>query len=72
MAKGKPKKATFNSEPLVGEQKVSQDGGWIQVGSRKFKRTVLPSTAVPSKEEQEMNSVLEELDQQAFKEEEAS
>ena len=63
----KPKKQTFSSEPLTGEHRVSADGTQVFIGGSVFKRTVLPSVAVPRHEDQAFNSALEDIDQTTVK-----
>jgi hypothetical protein len=71
MAKGKKKKQdqpSFNPEPLKGSHQVSEDGEWLTVGSRRFKRTVLPSVAESNMHAETLAAEIESMDRQIVSE----
>ena len=51
-----------------GTHRLSADGSELFIGGSKFKRTVLPSVALPRPEDQKLNSELEAIDEQTCKE----
>ena len=55
-------------DDLSGEHVVSPDGSHVKIGGSTFKRTVLPSVATKSIENEKLASDIEELDRQPFTE----
>jgi hypothetical protein len=55
-----------------GKHVLSPDGTECYIGGSRFKRTVLPSVATPSSEDQKLLSDLDEIDKPAFTEKENS
>ena len=51
-----------------GDHRVSPDGSECYIGGSKFKRTVLPSVALPKPEDRRLNSELEDIDEMTVKE----
>jgi hypothetical protein len=63
MAKA-PKKEEVNITPIdAKEMRLSKDGSHVTVGSRVFKRVVLPSSAAPK--QTEADRLLDELDEES-------
>lgn len=50
-------------KPLSGNHKVSEDGSHITIDGCTFKRTVLPSVALPSKDDEAIDNAIAEFDQ---------
>ena len=57
-------------DALTGAHHVTPDGSSVIIGGKTFKRTVLPSSAVPKKDDVDMNDELEDLGNLTVKEEE--
>ena len=51
-----------------GDHRLSPDGSECYIGGSKFKRTVLPSVALPRAEDRRLNSELEDIDELTVKE----
>ena len=51
-----------------GKHVLSPDGTECYIGGSRFKRTVLPSAATPSREDQKLLSDLEDINKPAFTE----
>ena len=56
-------------EDLSGDHVVSSDGSLVNIGGSTFRRTILPSGFAPKQETANLNSELEDLDEQPLKEE---
>lgn len=56
-----PKKRPIKDQykPTSGKHAVSADGKNLHIGGSVFKRTVLPSVAIPSKETMEITDTIE-------------
>jgi hypothetical protein len=52
----------------TGKHVLSPDGKECYIGGSRFKRTVLPSVATPSREDQKLLSDLDDIDKPAFTE----
>ena len=63
MAKHKKKSGpTFDPEPLTGDHRVTDDGDFIFIGDKKFRRQVLPNAGELHRQAQELAEDLEEID----------
>ena len=52
-----------NFKSLSSNHKVSADGSHIIIDGKTFKRKVLPSVALPSKDDETIQAAIEEFDQ---------
>ena len=50
-------------KPLSSNHKVSADGSHVTIDGCTFRRTVLPSAASPSKDDEAIETAIEEFDQ---------
>ena len=68
--KARTTKPTFDPKPLEGKHSVTADGKHVMVGTRKFKRTVLPSVAEDHLKAEALAEELDAMDKQQFSEKE--